>query len=134
MIVGGLAVVVASFTITLKTLDYLGYQRSLCPKGKVAVLAPPYTKVDGMSFAYIANLPEFAQWGDTEQSPASSPTVLCEGEVRMGPPHTLHKVIGSLGQGRFSHVTGGVLFSARDNSDPRSNGKQYTAVLPEGTK
>ena len=119
---------VASFTITLKILDFL---QPLCPSGRTVVLAPPYQKVGDMAYAYIATLPELVQLADNDTSPARSPVVVCEGKYSMGPAHTLHAEIGSLGRGRFSHVTGGVVFSTSDNSDPNSNGKRYIAVVPK---
>lgn len=49
----------------------------------------------------------------------------------LGPAHSVHTDIGSLGRGRFSHwgnESGSVealFFSTSDNSDPRSNGRTY---------
>jgi len=52
----------------------------------------------------------------------------------LGPGGSLHADIGTLGDGRFSLWNDGYLyFSASDNSDPRTNGRQYTLVLPNFT-
>jgi len=49
----------------------------------------------------------------------------------LGPGDALHADIGTRGDGRFSLWTDGFLyFSSSDNSDPRTNGRQYTLVLP----
>jgi len=49
----------------------------------------------------------------------------------LGPSDSLHTDIGALGGGRFSLWNDGFLyFSASDNSDPRTNGRQYTLALP----
>jgi hypothetical protein len=34
--------------------------------------------------------------------------------------------------GRFSHWGDGLHFSASDNSDPRTNGRSYTIIVPQG--
>jgi len=51
-----------------------------------------------------------------------------------------HRDIQEIGRGRYSHwndnpesgwrTIRGMLFSASDNSDPRTNGRHYWAVLP----
>lgn len=47
----------------------------------------------------------------------------------LGPPHTGHDQIARLGAGRYSHwnstLSGGVVFSSSDGSDPRANGRSY---------
>ena len=40
-------------------------------------------------------------------------------------------LVPKLGRGRFSHWVTYVLFSASDNSDPNTNGREYVAVLPD---
>jgi len=52
----------------------------------------------------------------------------------LGPGDALHADIGTRGGGRFSLWTDGFLyFSSSDNNDPRTNGRQYTLVLPNFT-
>ena len=45
----------------------------------------------------------------------------------LGPAHAQHVDIARLGAGRFSHWGNDLWFSAGDSSDPRTNGKRYTA-------
>jgi predicted O-methyltransferase YrrM len=40
----------------------------------------------------------------------------------LGPAHSKHKLIREQGRGAYSHWRGQILFSASDNSDPRTNG------------
>jgi len=44
----------------------------------------------------------------------------------LGPGHAMHDDIRRLGEGRYSHWGAAILFSTRDNTDPRSNGRRYT--------
>jgi predicted O-methyltransferase YrrM len=53
--------------------------------------------------------------------------LLFEDGKPLGPAHTMHATIRAEGAGTFSHWRGQILFSASDNSDPRTNGRRYTA-------
>lgn len=44
----------------------------------------------------------------------------------LGPAHTKPQEVSDLGSGRFVHSNQLLLFSASDNSDPRSNGREYS--------
>jgi hypothetical protein len=52
---------------------------------------------------------------------------LYENGLRLGPPHTPHQTIRDQGGGAYSHWHRYIYFSASDSSDPRSNGRLYTA-------
>ena len=54
-----------------------------------------------------------------------SSLVLFEDGREMGPAHSSHEEIRRLGQGRFSHWGAALYFSTPDDSDPRTNGRQY---------
>jgi len=56
-----------------------------------------------------------------------STLMLYEDGHPLGPAHTLHAIIRETGRGAFSHWRGRILFSTSDNSDPRTNGRRYTA-------
>jgi hypothetical protein len=47
-------------------------------------------------------------------------------------PHrnALHRDVRCHGRGRYSLWRDGVFFSATDNSDPRTNGRTYTLLVP----
>jgi transcriptional regulator CtsR len=57
-----------------------------------------------------------------------------ENGIELGPAHSAHANIRTLGQGRFSHWDDGsgtagavaLLFSASDNTNPKTNGRTYT--------
>jgi hypothetical protein len=49
----------------------------------------------------------------------------------LGPRNSSHALIRAEGRGRYSHWGSNALwFSASDNSDPRTNGRQYKVVYP----
>jgi len=52
-----------------------------------------------------------------------------ENGVELGPAHTQHVTIQASGGGRFSHWYSSLYFSASDNSDPRTNGRNYTWAI-----
>ncbi len=57
---------------------------------------------------------------------AVSRLVIYEDGVPIGPAHASHNDVRAHGGGRYSHWSGWLYFSTPDNSDPRSNGRQYT--------
>jgi len=65
---------------------------------------------------------------DTMSNQRQSGLILFENGHPLGPPHQAHAEIRNLGNGRFSHWSNYILFSASDNSDPRTNGRYYYAV------
>jgi hypothetical protein len=65
---------------------------------------------------------------DTMSNGRRSRLILFEDGRPLGPPHQLHVEIRGLGNGRYSHWNGVILFSASDNSDPRTNGRHYHAL------
>ena len=65
---------------------------------------------------------------DTTSNLQRSRLILFEEGRPLGPPHQAHGEIISLGNGRYSHWNNFILFSASDNSDPRTNGRHYHAI------
>jgi len=106
----------------------------VAPKGKLVIRLTqiqPAPRYGG--FAYATPLTEFKQF--EEFSPpkfVASPIQVYEGDKPLGPPmHAELRSIAELGAGRYSQWNGeGLLFSTSDNSDPRTNGRTYWAVLP----
>jgi parallel beta helix pectate lyase-like protein len=76
----------------------------------------------------------FGTLSDTGTAPTVSKLRIFENGRELGPAHSLHADIGTLGMGRFSHWGGSkgtlvitaLYFSASDNTDPRQNGRVYT--------
>lgn len=67
--------------------------------------------------------------GDNSTAPSQSILRLFENGVELGPAHTTHDEIRTVGKGRFSHWGTTLIFSTSDNSDPRTNGRTYTYVM-----
>ena len=74
-----------------------------------------------------AYLPAAVIAGDDVGNPQSSGLQVYEQGRPLGPAHALHKEIEDAGSGRFSHWLSIVIFSASDNTDPRTNGRVYEA-------
>lgn len=55
-----------------------------------------------------------------------SALIVFEDSIPLAHPHAVHSDIENLGQGRYSHWQGWLLFSTSDNSDPTTNGRLYT--------
>ena len=64
---------------------------------------------------------------DALGAPQVSSLALSESGTLLGPAHSLHDEIRIEGRGRYSHWNGYLYFSTSDNSDPRTNGRQYVA-------
>src|SRR5262249_43828686 len=96
------------------------------------IIAPATMASDG-GFAIIALLhpPRFFE---TQPDSASAPTAshlrLFEDGKELGPGHTMGVTIKSSGHGPFSHWSGHVYFSSSDGTDPRTNGRRYSAQYP----
>lgn len=82
---------------------------------------------DGASFIAPAPLPPFGfeNRSDSMTNPQLSRARLLENGAVIGPMHASHADIASVGYGRFSHWDNHIVFSASDNSDPRTNGRTY---------
>lgn len=76
-------------------------------------------------FCFIAT-PGLGRAGDRD---ARSVCVLMEDGKPLGPARAPHAAIRTGGKGRYSHWNPAMLyFSASDNTDPRTNGREYTLV------
>jgi hypothetical protein len=82
-----------------------------------------------IGLAYYFSAPEFEAFADTNADPYRSPAFFCEDNQSLGPAHSLHEDIRTLGRGRFSHWYGHVLFSTPDGSDPLTNSRSYRLTL-----
>jgi hypothetical protein len=105
-----------------------------CPEGTKVTLEKPYQRELG--FAYIVHLPQYDEISDRRNANFQSPVVVCEKGRMLGRAHSRHDDIRDYGRGRFSHWTvdasssSGILFSTSDNSDPNTNGREYTVMVP----
>jgi len=81
-----------------------------------------------IGFAYTMGLQNGAP---SDVAGGHSDLVLLEDGKPLGPAHSAHADIRKEGGGRYSHWGARTLwFSASDNSDPRTNGREYKAVYP----
>lgn len=81
--------------------------------------------------AWIADLPpELQGQTDNNELPRRSPLRLLEDGRELGPAHALHAEIREAGDGRYSFWGNVLYLSASDGSDPNTNGRAYTVVLP----
>lgn len=70
---------------------------------------------------YAVRLP----WGLESDQEGRSRLLVYEDGRPLGPAHSLHETVRQQGRGAFSHWGRSLLYSASDNSDPRSNGRAY---------
>lgn len=125
-VLAAFAVVMAIF---FSTMFFLNYFSPFCPQGEVTELKAPFLKF-GTGVAYVAGAPSLQDLSDSGTVPTRSRLLVCENSRALGPPHSLHTDIVAKGRGRFSHWnTAGFVFSASDNSDPNTNGRNYKAVV-----
>jgi hypothetical protein len=119
----GLAMVPSYFW----TISYL--RANYAPYDPQALYKPSISRV-GSTNAYWTEITPAYRVGDPDASehPHRSELKLYEDGVLLGPAHTGHEVIAALGNGRYSHWRTNrtiIMFSASDNSDPRTNGRVY---------
>lgn len=86
------------------------------------LLRAPFRHDDG--HAWGCALPDLPA-GDHAGDGQNSLVVLYEDGVPLESGHALHDDIRRLGGGRYSHWGKGLLFSASDNTDPNTNGRDY---------
>ncbi len=108
-----------------RTPDWLlGQSASLGTSNGLAGLDGAFQYVGG--HCWSVPLPSLADSCDNSEFPRRSRWRLLEDGVLLGPPHALHAEIMEVGRGRYSHWSNFLYFSTSDNSDPTSNGRQYT--------
>ncbi|PWC40453.1 hypothetical protein TSO352_01085 [Azospirillum sp. TSO35-2] len=94
--------------------------------GAVYPLPKPFAADNG--FAWLVKLPQFEAWG---KGGTGFRLQFMEDGRPLGPPDQLHDDVRQEGNGRYSHWSDGLWFSTSDNSDPNTNGRDYTiSVVP----
>lgn len=116
------------FSVAL-ALKY-SYVPPVVPPDEKIALRRPFGRFG--TFGVSASVPELAAFADLPGDNVRSPVLLYEGDHPLGPPHIVpHDVIAELGLGRYSHFEGLIAFSASDNTNANTNGRNYWAVLPK---
>jgi hypothetical protein len=93
-------------------------------------LLPPFRHESGYCWSKPLRK-EIAVLGDTQENSRSSPVVLQEQGKNLGPAHTNHEYIRSVGKGCFSHWNDTLYFSTSDNSNPNTNKCDYSLSFPK---
>lgn len=93
-------------------------------------LRPPFIASGGVAWhiqlSFDPALTALERRCDDVGHPQRSPLQLHEDGKPLGPAHAIHHSVAEDGAGRYSHWTGNTLiFSASDNSDPNTNGRDY---------
>jgi hypothetical protein len=102
--------------------------------GEKVRLLPPYEGFLDSGFAVIAVDRVFGGVADSIDNAWRSTILIYEDDRRLGPAHSNHADVGSVGRGRFSHYRNKnsiFLFSSSDNTDPRTNRRAYWAIKPD---
>ena len=76
---------------------------------------------------------DFGTAPDTLTALTASQLHIYENGRELGPAHSTHTDIRTLGTGRFSHWDNGLYFSASDNTNPLTNGRSYTYTIGAAT-
>lgn len=127
------AVAAGIYAIYLPLATWL-HRPVVAPRGTLVIrLMPVQPSARYGGFAYGSPLAEFRQFEEySTPKLVPSPVLVYEDDKLLGP--AVHGNLGSIardGGGRYSHWNHeGLIFSASDNSDPRTNGRKYWAVLP----
>jgi hypothetical protein len=101
--------------------------------GDIVLLQRPFREFLDSKFAVISNDTMFNDFADSADDNNRSDVQLYEDEKPLGPAHSVHADVANMGGGRFSHWRFNYsmfLFSSSDNTDPRTNGRNYWAVRP----
>lgn len=122
----------AVYAIFLPVAAWTGsrYRAPIAPPGAVLQLSGCH-KLVPEGFLYTCKAHLLRDLEDTVATAQHSPVLVYENDRPLGPGHSQHHEIETVGLGRYSHWTGmGILLSTSDNSDPNTNGRDYWAVLP----
>jgi hypothetical protein len=92
-------------------------------------LTQPYTHVEGSM--WMTSLEDLAGLGDKLEDLRRSGVLVFEGKRPLPHPHSIHKEIAQHGKGRFSHWGESLYFSTLDGSDPNTNGRTYSILIPQ---
>lgn len=100
---------------------------------EIVMSIDPSKVVHENGYMYVAKLeyglPRLFEVIDERIDKTARNLVLTEGGQVLGPVDVAHKDIREKGMGRFSHWNGQAVFSTSDGTDPRINGRSYTATV-----
>ena len=88
---------------------------------------PPEDLVLDEGHCYRARLPERRLFLNPSEEERADSLLLEDGEP-LGPAKSRRRKIVRSGMGKYRHADGRILLSTFDNSDPRTNGRQYSLI------
>lgn len=113
-------------------LGLLFLMRGMAPSLGIAIDPTMVTAEGGHSFSVgLEGLVRFPYRIEADSSTDRfvSRLAVHEGGRPLGPAHSLHDTIRTIGRGAYSHRQDQVIFSTTDNSDPRANGRAYKIAV-----
>jgi len=84
--------------------------------------------------AFFSRLPSGWAQGNTVEESGRSRLQVFEDGFPLGPAHALHSDIAGVGGGHYSHWGDKLVLSTSDNSDPRTNGREYHVLVTQQTR
>ena len=131
-----LAIGLAIFAVYLPLALWVGSGYVPAPRPPGTVVEPLLGMEKNSQISYRAQSYLLGKYVDASEDNMNSPVMLYEDMTPLGPSKSYTRDIYDLGGGRFNFTKftndprNHVVFSASDNSDPRTNGRRYWLVLP----
>jgi hypothetical protein len=108
--------IIATLAIWFPLGAFIGSRYTLAPRppGAFSLVGVEAPKENG-GFLFVTRFSPYPELADTAEQPTRSPLQLFD--------------IRDRGNGRFWHSKEALYFSTSDNTDPRSNGRQYSWTI-----
>ncbi len=103
----------------------------LTSKGSLEIRITPDVISRETGHCWLTPVTELAGISSDNMHPVRSPVILLEDGVPLGPPNSSHQTIREVGRGVFSHWISALYFSTSDNSDPTTNRRAYSIIVPK---
>jgi hypothetical protein len=132
----GLAAIGAAYALFLLAAHYVSRDYVPVQKPDGAILETVQYPRHLGGFSYNVRSYILSGQADPDERNQRSPVILYEDLTPLGPAHSRIKDIAREGHGRYAFVGRPsfafkeIIFSSSDNSDPRTNGRNYWLVLP----
>ncbi|MBY0276534.1 hypothetical protein K2Z84_14425 [Candidatus Binatia bacterium] len=93
------------------------------------VVDPASVRLQSGHAFWVALPEEWLPYASSLDDPQRSTVILQEDGRPLGPANAPVTTVQTTGRGSFVHWGGWLYFSTSDNTDPRSNGREYRLVL-----
>ena len=121
--------ILATLAIWFPLGAYVGSRYTPLPRPPGAFSFVGIEKHTEGAFMFVIRFDRHARLADAPDNPTRSPIHLYENDRPLGPAHSTTGAIKDLGGGRYLHLPDVIYFSTSDNTDPRSNGRQYSWTI-----